>query len=96
MKLEINNIHKIRKSFQKKIEMHAHFERPCNKLNNVKSNVENTKTKTGKSENIQKPPNFTSEFQFYISFSILILVFHLGFTLQTYVYVLMFCTIIVS
>ena len=35
--------------------MHVHFGRPCNK-------IENTKIKTGKSEKIQKPPNFMSEF----------------------------------
>ena len=37
MKPTINNVHKVRKSFQKKIEMYKHFERPCNKLKNLTS-----------------------------------------------------------
>ena len=55
MKLEINNIHKIRKSFQKKIEMHAHFERPCNKLNNVTSKLRILRSKLEK--NLKKLSN---------------------------------------
>ena len=50
MKPAINNVHKLRKSFQKKVEMHAHFERPCDKLKSVtlklnilKSKLENLK-----------------------------------------------------
>ena len=31
----INNVHKIRKTFQNKIEINEHFERPYNKMKNV-------------------------------------------------------------
>ena len=38
MKPPINNVHKIRKSFQK-IEIHAHFEKSLNKVKNGTSKL---------------------------------------------------------
>ena len=46
MKPAINNIHKVRKCFPKKLERHAHFEKPCNnKLKNVNSTLKILKSK---------------------------------------------------
>ena len=50
MKRAINNLHKIRQSFQK-IEMHAHSEWPCNKLKNVTLKLKKLKSKL---ENLEK------------------------------------------
>ena len=49
MILQLNNVHKLRKSSQK-IEMHVHFERPCIKLKRCNFKIENTKIKIAKSE----------------------------------------------
>ena len=51
MKPVINNVHKLRKSFIKKVGMHAHFEGPSNKLKNVTSK---SKILKSKSENLTK------------------------------------------
>ena len=40
-----NNVHKVRKWFPKKLEMHAHLEKPCNKLKHVNSTLKILKTK---------------------------------------------------
>ena len=37
MNSEIKNVHRVRKIFPKKLEMQAHFEKPCNELKNVNS-----------------------------------------------------------
>ena len=37
MNSAINIVHKLRKRFPEKIELHAHFKKPCDKLKNVNS-----------------------------------------------------------
>ena len=76
MKLAINNVHKIRKSFQKILEMHTHFERPCNKLKNVTSKLKILKSRLEDLKKFKSLP-ILSEFQFYISLPILILSFQI-------------------
>ena len=58
-------VHKLGKSFQKQIEMHAHFEWPCNKLKNVTSKLKILKSIL---ENHKKFKNYPILCQFYISF----------------------------
>ena len=41
----INNVLKVRKWLPKKLEMHAHFEKPCNKLEYVNSKLKILKLK---------------------------------------------------
>ena len=45
MNSTINNVHKVRKRFPKKLKLHAHFEKPCNKPKNVNSKIKILKSK---------------------------------------------------
>ena len=68
MKRGIYKVHKLGKSFQKQIEMHAHFEWPCNKLKNVTSKLKilNQYWKiTKNSKTTQFYVNFTSVFKLW-------------------------------
>ena len=45
MNSAINNVHRVRKWFAKKLEMQVHFEKPCNKLKEVNSKLKILKSK---------------------------------------------------
>ena len=60
-----------KKSFQKEIEMHAHFERPCNKLKNASSKLKILESKLANLKKFKNLPilclnfNYISVFKFW-------------------------------
>ena len=83
MKPAMKNVHKIRKSFEKKIEMHAQFEKPQNKPKNVTSKLKILKSALRNLKKIKSLAIFCLNFDFRFSNLTFNFQIHLGFTLQT-------------
>ena len=61
-------VHKIRKPFQKKIEINTLFERPCNELKNVTSKLKILTSKLGNVKKFKILPNLCLNFDFMSAF----------------------------
>ena len=75
-----NNVHKLKKSFQKKIEMNVQFERPCHELKNLTSKLKILKSKFENLEKLKKLSILCLHFTLHKKWSFLLRILSVNMT----------------